>query len=450
MIFGWLKRRRRTKLRARPFPDAWDAHLATHVPQAAQLPPTLARKLREDVLVFAAEKTWVGCNGLAITDEIRVTIAANACLLLLGATRPHHYFDGVLSVLVYPDSFRGSVGGDDDAETMGEAWQHGPVILSWSEILDNRTDDRNVVVHEFAHQLDGLDGEMEGIPPLSRQQHERWEAIADREYRELVGRAERGEPSLLDYYGAENRAEFFAVVSECFFERPSEMAREHDELFDWLAQFYRHDPRDWLRDASRGARDEEPEDDAPYEVDGEQFSLGADHDAAFARAAILETTGEYEAALAIYDEVALHDPDDAEVWARRASTLSELERDDEAIDSAHRSIELDDTWADGRRIRARVLVHAGKSRDALADLGWLLRANPEDADALYLRGSAHNDLNEHGRAIADLNRAIKNAPNWADAYAERAAAWRARGDRRRADADQRRAHELDPTIDAAD
>lgn len=449
MLFAWLKRRRRTKRRARPFPAAWDAHLAAHVPQAAQLPPALARKLREDVLVFVAEKTWVGCNGLAMTDEIRVTIAANACLLLLGATRPHHYFDGVLSVLVYPTSFHGSSEGD--AETMGEAWQHGPVILSWAEILDNRTDDRNVVVHEFAHQLDGLDGEMEGVPPLSREQRERWEAIAEREFTALVRRADTGTPSLLDYYGAENRAEFFAVVSECFFERPSEMAVQHEALFEWLVAFYRHDPRDWLRDTTRRRSDDDRADgDSPYEVDAEQFSLGAGHDAAFARATMLESRGEYAAALAIYDEVAAHEPDDAEVWARRAATLSELERDGEAIESAERSVALDDRWPDGRRIRARVLVHAGKPDGAIDDLDWLLRRNPNDADALYFRGAAHNDLGDHHRALADLDRAIENAPRLADAYAERAEAWHALGDDPRADADRAKARELDPTIDDVD
>jgi len=246
MIFSWLKKRRRRKLLAAPFPDGWLEILERNVRHHAILSPDEQAGMRDAVVIITAEKEWVGCGGLDITDEIKVTIAAQAGILLLGG-KGGYYFDDVLSILVYPDMFRGD--SDRDA-TFGEAWHQGPVILSWVHVLDGGKDPgdgRNLVLHEFAHKIDGLEGGMFGTPPLStRRQYKRWKEVAEREYLRLVDSTEHGEITLLDEYGAENRAEFFAVATECFFEQPVKMQQQHPELYDIFADFYHQDPTVWF------------------------------------------------------------------------------------------------------------------------------------------------------------------------------------------------------------
>lgn len=254
MIFSWLNQRRRRKLIERPWPAEWEEILRRNVPHDAVLPNDARQKLRDLVKVFVAEKDWVGCGGLAMTDEIRVTIAGQACLLLLGVEG--YAFDGVRTILVYPGPFVqppewhrhwGLV--EEAAPTLGEAWHRGPVILAWTHVRGGgpygRTG-RNVVLHEFAHQLDGLDGEMGGTPPLrSPEEYRRWNEVVNAEYDRLVAAVKRGEPAWLDAYGATNHAEFFAVATEHFFEEPREMLRRHAELFEVLAGFYRQRPEQW-------------------------------------------------------------------------------------------------------------------------------------------------------------------------------------------------------------
>lgn len=254
MLFSWLQRRRRQQLLAAPCPPQWEAILEANVHHYRRIEPQQQARLRDWVRIFVAEKHWTGCGGLDLTDEIRVTIAGNAGLLALGTT--DFYFDKVQSLLVYPDDYRrpdASPEGelvDEEAAFHGEAWHRGPIVLSWREIRRNirsRGSGRNLVLHELAHHLDDLDGSMGGTPPLeNRRQYDRWQQVMSREYDELVESVQRGWPTLIDSYGATSRAEFFAVTTECFYERPIELYSEHEELYELLAQFYRLDPAEWF------------------------------------------------------------------------------------------------------------------------------------------------------------------------------------------------------------
>lgn len=252
MLFSWLKKRRRRKVLAASFPAAWEDYLQRNVAHYRFLTPAEQARLRDDLRIFIAEKNWEGCGGLAMTDEIQVTIAAQACLLVLGME--HNYFDRVQSILVYPHGFvdpRENAGAGGllrmtGVPLEGQAVYLGPVILSWDEVRDESRHPRrgrNVVFHEFAHQLDMLDGVINGTPPLvDRQQRERWKRVMTAEYRKLLEASAEGRATLLDQYGTTNEGEFFAVATECFFDRPAEMERRHPELYDLLRTYYRQDP----------------------------------------------------------------------------------------------------------------------------------------------------------------------------------------------------------------
>jgi Mlc titration factor MtfA (ptsG expression regulator) len=251
MIFSWLRRRRRRKLLSRPFPAEWLTYLQRNVAHYRYLSSAEQAKLRDDLRVFVAEKNWEGCGGLTMTDEIKVSIAAQACLLVLAMG--HNYFDRVRSVLVYPHGFvdpRDNVGPGGLAHggvpLLGQAVYRGPVILSWAEVRDEGRHPRqghNVVFHEFAHQLDMLDGVINGTPPLpDPKDRERWKQVMTREYQRLIEASEHGRATLLDQYGTTNEGEFFAVATECFFDRPADMRRRHPDLYDLLRTYYRQDP----------------------------------------------------------------------------------------------------------------------------------------------------------------------------------------------------------------
>jgi Mlc titration factor MtfA (ptsG expression regulator) len=251
MLFSWLKRRRRAKLLATPFPEEWYGYLERNVPLYAQLNEHERAVVRDDLRILVAEKNWEGCGGLQMTDEVKVTIAAHAALLLLGID--HDSFARVMSILVYPSGFRSPEGWrrsdgtiDLTAGRLGEAWYDGPIVLAWDAVLAGARDahdGRNVVLHEFAHQLDYLDGVIDGTPPLrSSGDYKTWQEVMTREYEQLRAAAESGRPTLLDTYGAESHAEFFAVATEAFFERGLQMYARHPELYAVLSAYYGQDP----------------------------------------------------------------------------------------------------------------------------------------------------------------------------------------------------------------
>ncbi len=259
----WLVERRRSKLRTQPFPEAWREILERRVPYVRRLPPDLRRQLEGHVQVFLVEKPFFGCAGQEITDEVRVTIAAQACLLILN--RRSDYFPNLRQILVYPGAFvverivtlgapgtGAMVGGPQQEQRLaltGESWTHGQVVISWQDALEGAAipdDGRNVVIHEFAHQLDQQKGYANGAPWLGRRdRYPRWSTVMSEEFARLQQRAFTGEPSLFSYYGATDPAEFFAVVSEVFFEQPREMAAMHPALYEELRRLYRVDPAGW-------------------------------------------------------------------------------------------------------------------------------------------------------------------------------------------------------------
>jgi Mlc titration factor MtfA (ptsG expression regulator) len=259
MWFSWLKDRRRRRLLDQPLPEAWKRYIASNVAIYHWLSESEQAKLLDDSRIFIAEKNWEGCGGLEMTEEIQVTIAAQACLLTLGFDGEH--FDRVRSILVYPSAYvvptQRPIGSHMLIEMLqdrlGESHYRGPVILAWNEALSAGREPGhgiNIVFHEFAHQLDMLDGESNGTPVLPADQIERWRQVMSREYKEL--RRARGSDTLLDPYGATNEAEFFAVATECFFDRPLDLEAEHGELYELLCDYYRQDPAErWRKSGLR-------------------------------------------------------------------------------------------------------------------------------------------------------------------------------------------------------
>jgi Mlc titration factor MtfA (ptsG expression regulator) len=235
-----------------PFPVSWSEIIERNVPYLRLLSEEDRRELQGDMKVFLAEKSFEGCGGLEMTDEIRVTIAAQACLLLLH--RETDMYPTLRSIVVYPSAYvvpvTESVGPGVVREgvsvRLGESWQRGSVILSWDDVLHGAADihdGQNVVLHEFAHQLDQEEGAADGAPVLPRRSmYVAWARVLGAEYTRLQTDAERGRTSVLDQYGATNPAEFFAVATECFFEKAASLRLKHPELYEELKLFYRQDP----------------------------------------------------------------------------------------------------------------------------------------------------------------------------------------------------------------
>lgn len=248
---------RRRRIAARPFPEQWRTILREQVRFYPRLPETLRHRLETLILIFLDEKHFYGCAGLELDDRIRLTIAAEACLLVLNL--PWDYYAQLQSILVYPGAFRvrsrsmdGEVYSEEDQIHLGEAWQAGRIILSWSDAdTGARTgaDGHNVVIHEFTHQLDQAGGSANGAPPLHGQDRlKAWSQAFSSAFEKLQQDLRHHHPHLIDAYGATNPAEFFAVTSELFFERPQAMRKDYPELYAQLTDFFRLDPASWVKD----------------------------------------------------------------------------------------------------------------------------------------------------------------------------------------------------------
>jgi len=242
----------REQLLAEPFPEGWDTAIERNVAHFELLNKEEQASLRQIVKVVVAEKNWEGCQDLVVTDEMKVTIAAQAGLMLLGME--HDYFDRVPTILIYPSGFsvptdRWQQGGGFAAS--GQAVYRGPVILAWDEVqAEGRHPARgnNVVIHEFAHQLDFLDGYMDGTPEVADPElARRWEQVIAREYKNLLHDLRSGHRTILGEYAGTNKTEFFAVACERFFTIPEPMRASHPELYELLANFFRIDPTRWFR-----------------------------------------------------------------------------------------------------------------------------------------------------------------------------------------------------------
>lgn len=254
MIFSWLRKRRRRRYLQEPFPIEWEEALERHVRFWELLSRGEQERLRDLMKVFIPEKNWEGCGGLELTVEMKAAIAAQACLLILHI--PHDYYSMVETILVYPGAYLPAHPVRDEnglvtegTVNIGEAWHRGPVILSWEDALAGArgdTDGHNVILHEFAHKLDMMDGLVDGTPPLAtRELAGRWREVMSREFEELREQTESWRAPLIDEYGATNEAEFFAVAVETFFELADEMRIRHPELYDLLKEYFGHDPAKW-------------------------------------------------------------------------------------------------------------------------------------------------------------------------------------------------------------
>jgi hypothetical protein len=260
MILSFLRQRRRHRLRARPFPEKWLTLIQRLVVIFHRLSASDRAELLGHIQVFLAEKRFEGCAGFEITDEVRVTIAAQACLLLLH--RKTDYFPLLLTILVYPLSYTVEekrqiaehVWEEGTVSRLGETGRRmGSLVLSWGAVKHGAADPydgKNVVLHEFAHQLDFENDAVDGVPGLAtREQQVAWTTVMRSEFASLRAADESGVPTLLNTYGATDPAEFFAVSVEAFFEQPHALRAHHPRLYAELRTYFQQDPMEFFAES---------------------------------------------------------------------------------------------------------------------------------------------------------------------------------------------------------
>ncbi len=250
LVTGWMRESYRARLRAVEFPPAWRAILEREVPIYRRLPLDLRERLHADMNVFLAEKRFSGCGGLEITDEMRLIVASQACLLQIN--QRNKYYPTFTSILIHPRTYvaqeRRADGTVGDSVRAGESWRRGPLVLSWSDArsgVANPKDGHNVILHEFAHKLDEQDGRVDGAPELPEAQGRSWPVVFCREFKRLQKRVARRHKTVMDAYGATEPAEFFAVAVESFFEKPHQLRDKRPELYEELRNWSGLDPASW-------------------------------------------------------------------------------------------------------------------------------------------------------------------------------------------------------------
>jgi Mlc titration factor MtfA (ptsG expression regulator) len=257
-MFGFEKLRQKWSGNE-PFPKEWLKIIHQYVPYYERLPDEKQQALRKSMLRFIREKKFEGCGGLTITNEIKVTIAAQACILVLGSNL--EMYSGLRSVLVYPHNYfanvkQTSAGGvvtEGVQQRLGESWSYGNVVLAWDDVQAGASDEqdgRNLVFHEFAHQLDREFGATSriGLPP--EEGDDEWTTIVRSTYHSFLNDLEKGISTLIDPYGAKNPAEFFAVTTECFFEQPNKLQKKHPKLYEQFRLFYQQNPEEYFQEGS--------------------------------------------------------------------------------------------------------------------------------------------------------------------------------------------------------
>jgi len=248
--FEFPRQRRRRKAVEAAFPQEWSAYLNDGMFHWRWLDDDERSRMEDLIKGFLHDKRFEWSNGLVPSDQIRVLVAASACLLILGLERA--YFRDVGSIIMYPTGVvikgkRGSpsVRGletESIVPILGEAALHGPMVIVWDSAQRAASEPdggHNVIYHEFAHKIDMADGSADGIPPMDGALRDSWETVAEDEYQKL--RAGENPHPFLDPYGAVNRAEFFAVATEFFFDEPRAMERHMPDLYGVLRDFYRQD-----------------------------------------------------------------------------------------------------------------------------------------------------------------------------------------------------------------
>ena len=453
-MFFWQKKQRRQKILSEPFPAAWTGYLTENIRHYPLLERSKQLMVQAVVLVFAAEKNWEsGRRGFEITDEMKATVAGQAALLVLGLDEPY-YFDRVQSIILNPGTFRNAFRMHSDftivprrATLAGQAWYHSPIILSWDSVVrcgHNSANGMNVVLHEFAHYLDGLDGSFDGTPPLDGPLEKTWYRVTEAEYLRLVGSARRGEITLLNHYGATNRAEFFAVATECFFEQPQAMRQKHAELYGVLQEFYRQDPAQWLPDAKISASCAERKSAAGADADVAE-SAGADE--LFTLAQVYLNEGRYDAAEQTTSRAIRLDPSDAELYQQRALARVYLGMFNDALNDCSHALGLDPDNLEAYTARGAAHVGLKHYDQAMYDLDYVLEQDNSDPDAHYFRGLAFAGMGQFDRAVSDFSASLDKRPMVADAYYQRALAEEKLSRTKDAEADFQQAFYLDPEAD---
>ena len=410
MVFSFLRKRRRRKLLSEPFPEPWLEWLRRNVRHYALLAPEEQSKLRDTLRIFIAEKSWEGCGGQEITDEVRVTIAAHAALLALGFD--DFCFEPVLSVLVYPGGYLVPGGGRVERR-FGEAEDAGAAVVSWwpsDERGAGQARVAQVVFHELAHLLDMMTGEADGQPPIADAgERRRWREVIDEEYERYVEEDEGSAGSVLSAYGAESVDEFFAVATECLFQQPVRLREERPELYRLLAGWYRQDPALRIERAGGAGADEPPAGDVDT-IEREELDEAIRRHPDYAegyreRAALLVEQGELRKAVRDLDQVLRILPDDADAYQERGECWLDLDRPEKAAADFDRALRLAPGSIDAHLGRAEAYLALEEPARALAECDAALRVDPGIAAAYALRASARDALGERGKAAEDRARA---------------------------------------------
>ncbi len=249
----WSKRQARKKLLSTPLSDQQRTIVMEQVPLIQKLPSELREKLEGKINAFLHQVEFIGRGGLETTEEMRLSIAAQACLLVVNNDK---WYKNLRTILIYPAAFKsinrahnGYVVIERETVRTGESWSRGPVILSWAHSHQgaiNDKDGHNVVLHEFAHQIDDLSGYTDGAPTLNKgQSFADWERVFIKAYKRHVRNVEQRRKTVIDPYGAEGHQEFFAVSVEVFFEKPGILKREEPAVYEQLSELFQLDPMTW-------------------------------------------------------------------------------------------------------------------------------------------------------------------------------------------------------------
>ncbi len=462
MVFGsWFRSGRRKRLLAEPLSPLWQEVLARNVAVYARLPAELQAKLVATARIIAAERRFEGCKGLVVTEEMKITIAAQAALLVLG--NEGYYFDRVSTFLLYPytmvlPSQGPRPGGEDDdlheQAILGQAFQTGQIILSWPDVLRGgqiADDGENVVLHELAHHLDGLDGQMGGSPPgLPHDRQEHFHRVFEESLDQFRRDLDRGSNSVLHPPASDSTTELFAYSTEAFFERPRVLQRQLPELFECLREFYKLDPREWLGEkslhpatrrhtAKHDVADDEEADEPALTGNTSPLATSDEH---FARGQEFMDEGRWNLAAADFDRCVRHDPSDQEavVWRGRAYLFGG--KAEAAQADAERACRLDGDDGEAHLLLAMCLVASGRFQESLAEFAKAGDAVADDLEAILSRGIARSECGDFRGAIVDFTTVISHDPDDAQAWHERGLCYEQLGDREKAERDFAKAREL--------
>ncbi len=256
VIHSWQRRQQQRAVQSQPFPDSWRATLLADVPLYRRLPEELRLRVERAALTFLSRVAFVGCNGLQVTDDMRAIVATQASLLVVN--RNIDLYQPLRTVLIYPDAFVVPIEEQDETGVVtegedvlsGQSIETDVIVLSWPDVMsrhgrDGGTIGTNLVLHECAHFLDHVAGGSLSSRPGLRGARSNWHDVLEAEYTRLCEAVDAGTTSLIDPYGSEDPAEFFAVATEAFFERASALARQNPELYELLREFYALDPARW-------------------------------------------------------------------------------------------------------------------------------------------------------------------------------------------------------------